>query len=104
MKKILLVEDEQIIQVLCRRLLGQMGFDLRVAGSVAEAGEAIKDYPPDLLITDLRLPDGDGVEVIMLLKERAADAKVIIVTGSSSTSKIRLALIAAPLCAQGARW
>ena len=81
-KKILIVEDEQVIQVLCRRLLGQGAYDLTVVGSVQEAMQILGRGTPDLLITDLRLPDGDGVEVIRRLRESSSGAAVIIITGS----------------------
>jgi DNA-binding NtrC family response regulator len=80
-KKILLVEDEQIIRVLCRRLLGE-GYDLTMVDGVTEARRMILEKNWDLLITDLRLPDGDGIDVIEALRARDARCKVIIVTGS----------------------
>jgi CheY-like chemotaxis protein len=81
-RKILLVEDEQIIQVLCRRLLNQTAYALDIVGSVQEAFKRIQSNPPDLLLTDLRLPDGDGIEVIRFLREISPKAKIIIITGS----------------------
>ena len=81
-KNILVVEDEQVIQILCHRLLDRPPYDLALVGSVREAAGLIKDGPLDLLITDLRLPDGDGVEVIHHARQLHPDCKIIIITGS----------------------
>ncbi|MBI4397357.1 MAG: response regulator [Elusimicrobia bacterium] len=81
-KKILLVEDEIVIQLLCRRILSAPEFDLTIVGFVKEALDFIRTTPPRLLITDLRLPDGDGIEVILTLREVSPASKFIIITGS----------------------
>jgi DNA-binding NtrC family response regulator len=81
-KRILLVEDEQIIQVLCKRLLGQIGHSLTMMDGVQQAIGLVKSQPFDLLITDLRLPDGDGVDVIAALRESQPACKIIVITGS----------------------
>lgn len=80
--RILLVEDEEVIRALCLRLLAGSGFEIATAGTVAEAVEEMRRTPCDLLITDLRLPDGDGVEVITRLREMRGGLKVLVITGS----------------------
>lgn len=83
-KKILLIEDEAIIQSLCRRLLAKTGWELILAGTLGEAREKMKGPAVDLLITDLKLPDGDGVEIIRELRERFPKTKAMVITGSPS--------------------
>lgn len=82
-KKILIVEDEEVIRRLCRRILAQNGYELVFACDVKEAREKIGDADPyELLIADMKLPDGSGLEVIRHFRETHARARVLIVTGS----------------------
>lgn len=82
-KKILVVEDEKSIRLICKRLLARMGHAAIFAGTVKEAVETISILKRlDFLVTDMRLPDGDGVEVIQRLRRKFPSAKILIVTGS----------------------
>ena len=59
----MLVDDHQLIREGLRRAFDRAG-DIEVvgeAGSVAEAVEALERLNPDVLVTDVRLPDGDGI-------------------------------------------
>jgi len=81
-RRVLIAEDEKAIQQLCRRILGK-GYVLICAGGVGEASSAMRKADRlDLLITDLRLPDGDGVDVIKECKEVHPAARVLVITGS----------------------
>lgn len=82
-KKILVVEDEAVIRSICRRILAPLKHDAVFASGIREAAEKIdSSHRFDLLITDMRLPDGDGLEAISLFRERNARAAILIMTGS----------------------
>jgi two-component system nitrogen regulation response regulator GlnG len=82
-KRILLAEDEPVIQRLCKRLLTGAGYELVTCAGVQQALSVLREGPPpDLLITDLRMPDGHGLEVIREFRTRSPQGAVIIVTGS----------------------
>lgn len=82
-KRILIVEDEQVIRAICERVLSRMGYETFFAGGIGEAAAQIKDLDRlDMLITDMRLPDGDGVDAIILVRQKHPAAKVLIMTGS----------------------
>ena len=81
-KKVLVVEDEAIIQHLCRRILGGPGREVEIVSCVQDAFAVIRRGGLDLLITDLRLPDGDGIDVIQALRAKMPGCKIIIITGS----------------------
>jgi CheY-like chemotaxis protein/two-component sensor histidine kinase len=68
--RILLVEDHDDTRRILSRLLRQAGHDVLAAASVAMAREALEDSPFDLLISDLGLPDGDGLSVVREAKAR----------------------------------
>ncbi len=55
---------------------------MTLAGTVGEAEASLKRGAPDLLITDLRLPDGHGVDVIRSLRTLSQEARIIVITGS----------------------
>jgi two-component system response regulator RegA len=57
------------------------GFQVEMAGSVAEAITAIAVRPPAYAVVDLRLGDGNGLDVVEKLHERREDARVIVLTG-----------------------
>ena len=67
---ILLVEDHEDTLRVISRLLGRLGNDVRAAWSVGEALELADGGRFDLLVSDLSLPDGSGLEVMRAVKER----------------------------------
>ena len=62
-KRILVVDDEPQITRVLRTVLSAHGYDVRIAHDGESALELMKDWPPDLLITDLAMPNVDGVEL-----------------------------------------
>src|SRR6266496_366947 len=62
--RILVVEDEADLAVTYDRLLRRQGYRVVTAASRAEGLESIESAPPALVIADLRLPDGNGIDII----------------------------------------
>lgn len=83
-KKILVIEDEEIIRRLCSRLLTGGGYHITVTGLLREGLARISREHFDLLITDLRLPDGHGLEAVSAFQKERPSAQVIVITGSPS--------------------
>ncbi|HEX8473473.1 MAG TPA: PAS domain S-box protein [Pyrinomonadaceae bacterium] len=71
--KVLVVDDEPDTRELLQAGLGRCGAQVQVAGSVAEALEAIRADAPDLLISDIGMPDADGYELIRRVRELSVD-------------------------------
>jgi two-component system KDP operon response regulator KdpE len=71
-KRVLVVEDSILISSALRILLEANGFDVAVAGTANDAVEAASTMPPDVMLLDLTLPDGDGLSVLHDLKSRNA--------------------------------
>jgi len=79
----LLVDDDDDFRASVAALVEREGFETRLAGSLKEARQAIAEAPPDIVLVDLRLPDGLGAE---LLGEAAlaSDTEFVVVTGNAS--------------------
>ncbi len=88
MSTILLVEDDPQIRRFVRLALQGENCTVREAGSVAEGLAATRDHRPDLLILDLGLPDGDGLDLIANLRPWA-DAPILVLSARSlETDKV----------------
>jgi two-component system sensor histidine kinase/response regulator len=79
---ILLVEDDEPLRKIIGRALRARGYHVVEAGTVVQGKEALRATPPDLLITDLNLPDGNGVEVVRECKALDALRPVLVMSGT----------------------
>jgi DNA-binding NtrC family response regulator len=78
-KRILLVEDEEQVRVLMQHVLLSAGYTVDSVSSVAAAIEKIESHWYHLVMTDDRLPDGRGIAIADIARERGMDA--VVVTG-----------------------
>ena len=76
---VLVVDDEPAILRFLRPALTAGGYDVATAGSVTEAVKAIAARPPDIVVLDLGLPDGDGKNVIRKVREWS-DVPIIVLS------------------------
>jgi signal transduction histidine kinase len=79
---ILLVEDDEPLRRIIARALRARSYRVVEAGTVAEGLEALRATPPDLLISDLNLPDGNGVEVVRACKALDQMRPVLVMSGT----------------------
>jgi len=91
-KAVLIVDDEADIRELLVLTLSRMGVDADTAASVAEAQEALKQRAYDLCLTDMRLPDGDGLAVLRHIAENYGNTPVAVITAYGSTDNAVAAL------------
>ncbi len=68
--RILIVEDSPLVTDAFSILLRESGYDVDVAGTIAEAVEVAKARPADLMLLDISLPDGDGLDLLDQLREQ----------------------------------
>lgn len=78
--KILIVDDEPDIRELLEITLGRMKLDTRSARNVKEAHDWLAREPFDLCLTDMRLPDGNGLELVQHIQQRHAQVPVAMIT------------------------
>ena len=85
----LIVEDNELVTGALRILFEETGRRVTVAHTVAEGIEAGESDPPDLLLLDLSLPDGDGLEVARSLRTRGVRPKATVaITGRDDPASI----------------
>jgi signal transduction histidine kinase len=84
-KCILVIDDERRMADSLKTLLSKHGYDVTVAYSGADGIAKIKENLFPLIITDLRMPDIDGYEVMKHIQEHAPGALIIAITGYAST-------------------
>ncbi|NIY79350.1 MAG: ActR/PrrA/RegA family redox response regulator transcription factor [Rhodobacteraceae bacterium] len=80
-KSLLLVDDDEPFLRRLARAMEKRGFEVEMAGSVA-AGKAIATArPPAYAVVDLRLEDGNGLDVVEVLREKRPDSRIVVLTG-----------------------
>jgi len=79
--KVLLADDEKSVRVTLGDALDETGHEVARAGTAAQAQGLLEEEDFDCLITDLRLPDADGLGLVRLARERDAKIGVIVITG-----------------------
>jgi two-component system, NtrC family, response regulator PilR len=89
---ILVIDDEPSMTELLSIMLRKEGYQVVTAGSRAAAAKALAQSPVDMVITDVKLPDGDGIEILRHVKAASAGTVVIVMTAFGSTEMAVTAL------------
>lgn len=95
MWKVLLVEDEVFVRESVREIIAweELGFKVAgEAGNGAEALEMIRSNPPDLVLTDIVMPEMDGVELLRRTREEGYASKFVMLTCMSEFEYVRQAM------------
>ena len=80
-RTLLLLDDDGPLRNRLGRALESRGFAMTLAASVGEAMSAVKSAPPAFAVLDMRLEDGNGLQVCEALQAARPDAKIIMLTG-----------------------
>ena len=81
MNKLLLIDDEADIRRVLSMSLKSDGYEVLTAGSGQEGIKVFKEQKPPIVLTDIKMPGMDGLEVLKSIKEIESDTEVIIITG-----------------------
>ena len=79
--RILVIDDEDIVRTSCSRALAPEGYEVTLARNGIEGLKVIGEGQCDVVLTDLKMPDMDGIEVLKKIKEGWPQIEVIIITG-----------------------
>ncbi len=88
-QSILVVDDEPQIRRVLKTLLARQKYSIRTAGDGEEALAVMKEWSPDLVITDLRMPNMDGVELCRSVRKRSAVPIIVLSVRGEEASKVQ---------------
>ncbi|KFI33822.1 chemotaxis protein CheY [Haematobacter missouriensis] len=80
-RSLLLVDDDEPFLKRLARAMEKRGFEPVLAGTVAEGRTIALEQAPAYAVIDLRLEDGNGLEVVETLREQRADSRIVVLTG-----------------------
>ena len=80
MAKILIIDDEEQLRKLLARIIALEGYEVAEAPDCASGMKTLRRYDPDVVLCDVKLPDGNGVEMVGRIKEAAPATEVILLT------------------------
>ncbi len=86
--RILVIDDEPQITRVLRAALAAQGYDVRIANDPDEGLRVFRDWPPDLVVTDLMMPGISGVEVCRAIRSRSATPIVVLSVREHERSKV----------------
>ena len=78
---LLIVDDDEPFRTRLGRAMERRGFAPILASGVNDAAQIIKDQPPAFAVVDLRLEDGDGLQVVNQIHDQREDCRVVMLTG-----------------------
>jgi len=90
-RTILVVDDDPGVRDVIRSMLESAGYAVRVAANGKEAMKILRDDGIDLILTDLVMPEQEGIETIKALRREYPDLKVIAMSGAFGGDYLRIA-------------
>lgn len=85
MPSVLVVDDQDQVRQLIRETLEQAGYEVEEASDGKESLDRYRVRSTDVVIMDILMPDQDGLETIMTLRQEFPDIRIIAMTGGSDT-------------------
>ena len=80
-KSLLLVDDDEPFLKRLAKAMEKRGFEIEMAGSVAAGRAVATARPPAYAVVDLRLEDGNGLDVVETIREKRPEARIVVLTG-----------------------
>ena len=82
--RILIVEDEKVVAETLGQILSTQGYSVQIDGSAEAAIERLADWQPHLAILDVMLPNMNGIDLAVLLKQRCPNCHSLLCSGQPS--------------------
>lgn len=100
MSRILIIEDEEQTRRMIAEVLQRAGYEVSEARDGVEGLRRYRESPTDLIITDILMPEKEGLETIMTLKRESPQVKIIAMSGGGRAGNLNFLEIARRLGAQ----
>jgi CheY-like chemotaxis protein len=98
--RILIIDDEDQTRRMLHQVLQRAGYEVIEAGDGVEGIQRYREAPTDLIITDILMPEKEGLETIMDLKREFPHVKIIAMSGGGRTGNLNFLEVARRLGAQ----
>jgi CheY-like chemotaxis protein len=82
-RRVLIIDDSELCRAVEAEVLGAAGFDVRAAANLIEFDQLLATWSPELILTDLQMPDIDGATLCRLLRAKLETSRIPIVLCSS---------------------
>ncbi len=82
MAKILIIDDAKFTRTMLKKLISELGHEIIEAGNGREGLDKITSEDPDLVLTDILMPEMEGTELLELLRETNMDVNVIVISAN----------------------
>ncbi len=86
MGKIIIIDDEPYILLMLKKMLERAGHEVDLASNGKQGMEIFEKENADLVITDIIMPDKEGLEIILEMKKQRPDLKIIAISGGGRIS------------------
>ena len=86
MQKILIIDDEPHILLMLKKMLERVGYEIEIATNGVEGIRLFKESGSDLVITDIIMPEKEGLETIREMRRIKSDLKIIAMSGGGKVS------------------
>jgi len=86
MAKVLIIDDEPNILLMVKKMLERAGYEVDLASNGREGLKLFESVQPDLVITDIIMPEKEGLETIREMKRMSKDLKIIAMSGGGKIS------------------
>ena len=98
MARILIIEDERQVREVLKQILERAGFEVDIANNGVDGTQHFRDNPADLVITDILMPEKNGLETIEELTKQNPKLPIIAISGGGPGERAQFALDVAELC------
>jgi len=88
MARILVIDDEASIRTMLQQILERSGHEVAVATQRAEGLTLFQEHPVDLVITDIFMPEKEGIETILELRYQSSHTKIIAISGGGRAGNL----------------
>ena len=88
MTKVIVIDDEEDIRIVLKEILERAGFEVKVASDGNEGKDLIREHGADLVITDIIMPGGDGVEAAYDIRMEFPKTKIIVMSGGGNAATL----------------